>query len=63
MGIFKKRDRDEHADGSGRDTEADYDADDAGIADLGVNPGQAYCTECNTWYDATKDAEVNKHSH
>jgi hypothetical protein len=63
MGIFGKRDRDKYPDGSGRDSDKDYDADDAGIESLGVNTGQAYCTECKTWYDATDDAQVNKHSH
>lgn len=29
----------------------------------GVDPNQALCTECGTWYDVTVDAQVNRHAH
>lgn len=48
-------------DGSGKDNENDYDNDDIGIASLGVNTGQAYCTECGSWYDATTQSDAHAH--
>ena len=34
-------------------------------AHLGAKPGvdDAFCTECETWYDSTNDKQVNKHAH
>lgn len=34
-------------------------------ATIGKKKGtrDALCTECDTWYDSTNDAEVNKHAH
>jgi hypothetical protein len=29
----------------------------------GINPAQAYCTECHNWYNTDNQAEVNKHAH
>lgn len=40
-----------------------YDDDDKDIQSLGVNLGQALCTTCNTWYDLTKQAQVDRHAH
>lgn len=31
----------------------------------GRKPGRkdAFCTECETWYDSSDDGQVNRHSH
>jgi hypothetical protein len=36
---------------------------DKTLRSQGVDPDQAYCTECNNWYNTKNQAEVNKHAH
>ena len=46
-----------------KDRDRDYDDDDDDIRSLGVDTGQAYCTECCETYDLSNEKQVNKHAH
>ncbi len=56
MGLFGK-------DKKNDDSDKYIDPDAA--ATIGKKKGtrDAFCTECETWYDSTNGAEVNKHAH
>ncbi len=49
----------------GKKDERDKHIDPDAAATIGKKPGtrDAFCTECETWYDSTNDNEVNRHAH